>query len=110
MFAVLSIVLNTLSLTLASRMMNIALGIIPAILVAAFCHGMGAVLDGLDKPLYIVGIIIGLLIYFAGLKRFTGENTWTLVKLTVVWIILGVVIAQAFFKVFELSFAFYLRS
>ncbi|GFM84501.1 hypothetical protein PSCICO_09240 [Pseudomonas cichorii] len=105
-----SIAFSTLSLVVASRIMNVGLGIIPALLVVAFLQVMGVALEGTEKLLYAFIFILGLLIYFAGLKRFTGESTWTLIKLTIVWMIMAFVIAQVFFKVFELSFAFYLRS
>ncbi|AHF67259.1 hypothetical protein [Pseudomonas cichorii] len=105
-----SIAFSTLSLVLASRIMNVGLGIIPALLIVVFLQVMGAALEGTEKLLYAFIVIISLLIYFAGLKRFTGESTWTLIKLTIVWMILAVVIAQVFFELLGLSFAFYLRS
>ncbi|MEN1835696.1 hypothetical protein AAIM60_22710 [Pseudomonas lijiangensis] len=108
MVAVFSIFFSTLSLVLASRIMNVGLGIIPALLVVAFSQVMGVVLDGTEKLLYALIAMIGLCIYFALLKRFTGENTWTLVKLTMVWMILGVVAVEAFTRIFEVSFRLFL--
>ncbi|GFM65265.1 hypothetical protein K5D34_05010 [Pseudomonas cichorii] len=108
MVAVFSIFFNTLSLVLASRIMNVGLGIIPALLVVAFSQVMGVVLDGTEKLLYALIAIIGLCVYFALLKRFTGESTWTLIKLTIVWMILWVVAVEAFIRIFEVSFGLFL--
>ncbi|MBX8601191.1 hypothetical protein K5D40_02955 [Pseudomonas cichorii] len=108
MVAVFSIFFNMLSLVLASRIMNVGLGIIPALLVVAFSQVMGVVLDGTEKLLYALIAIIGLCVYFALLKRFTGESTWTLIKLTIVWMILWVVAVEAFIRIFEVSFGLFL--
>ncbi|RMO05340.1 hypothetical protein ALQ47_01196 [Pseudomonas cichorii] len=99
MSALLSIVVSAVALALASRLMNVALGIVPAVLVAAFSYGMSLMLEGSTQAMRIAVVMAGLLIYFAGLKRFTGESTWTVIKLMMVWIIVSVLVVQAAIQV-----------
>ncbi|GFM71012.1 hypothetical protein PSCICL_20040 [Pseudomonas cichorii] len=95
MSALLSIVVSAVALALASRLMNVALGIVPAVLVAAFSYGMSLMLEDSTQVVRIAVVMAGLLIYVAGLKRFTGESTWTVIKLMMVWIIVSVLVVQA---------------
>ncbi|MFJ4142842.1 hypothetical protein [Pseudomonas sp. NPDC089734] len=99
MSAVLSIAVSAVALALASRLMNVALSIVPVILVAAFSYGMGLMLEGNTQTVRITVVIVGLLISVAGLKRFTGESTWTVIKLMVVWIIVSVLVVQAVIQI-----------
>ncbi|GFM50315.1 hypothetical protein K5D38_12310 [Pseudomonas cichorii] len=99
MSALLSIAVSAISLALASRLMNVALGIVPAVLVAAFSYGMSLMLEDSTQVVRIAVVMAGLLIYVAGLKRFTGESTWTVIKLMMVWIIVSVLVVQAAIQV-----------
>ena len=97
---VLSVIFNTLALVLASRIMDVGLRIFPAFLIIGLSQSVDALLPNSGKNFNVLGLIISVIIYFAGLKFFTGESFWTLFKLGIVSILLVVVIALALARLF----------
>lgn len=96
-----SVILNTLALILAARILDIALRIIPALLMVGLSQSAMALLQGTDESLHISGLIISVVIYFAGLKFFTGESLWALFKLTIVSMLLAVAIVLTLARLFR---------
>lgn len=97
---VLSVILNTLALILASRIMDVGLRIFPAFMIISLSQSADALLRGSDKNFHALGLITSVIIYFAGLKFFTGESLWTLFKLSIFSILLCVVITLTLARLF----------
>lgn len=96
----LSVILNALALVVASRFMDVALRVIPALLIVGASQAATSLLQGSDGRVHATALIISLVIHFLGLKMLTGEGLWTLIKLTIVSMILLLLIATALARLF----------
>ncbi|WP_248768341.1 hypothetical protein [Pseudomonas sp. MWU12-2345] len=89
--ALLSIAVTAATLWLAAHLMNISLGFVQALIVTSLGEGLNLLLPEARQQTSLLWILLSALVYFISLRIFTGEGYLTLIKLTVVAWVVGLV-------------------
>lgn len=98
--AVLSVVMGAGALTVASRIVGVELRFVHALIVVGLSQaGMALAQGDAPKPT-LAAMIVNLILYFGGLKIFTGESIWSLIKLSIFAVILSYAAVTAFARIF----------
>ncbi|POP78649.1 hypothetical protein CXB37_00535 [Pseudomonas syringae pv. syringae] len=81
-------------------MMDAGLRFVHALIVVGVCQTAMALVQGNAVKPTAAAIVVNLLLYFGGLKLFTGESVWTLIMLSVVSMILSYVVVAVLARIF----------
>lgn len=92
-------VLNGLGLFGASKIMSVSLGLIQAFVVAASVEILSYALTGQHGSFSPVAMISVLAVYIIGLKIFTGEGIFGIIKLSILSVIIQFAVIASIMKV-----------
>ena len=92
-------VLNGLGLFGASKIMSVSLGLIQAFIVAAIVEILSYSLTGQHGSFSAVAMISVLAVYIIGLKIFTGESIFGIIKLSILSVIIQYVVIASILKI-----------
>jgi len=92
-------VLNGLGLFGASKIMSVSLGLIQAFVVATSVEILSYALTGQHGSFSPIAMVSVLVVYIAGLKIFTGESIWGIVKLSILSVIIQFVVVASILKI-----------
>lgn len=93
-----SLLVNTLGLYGAAKLMNIALSFLAALLVGLCVMVVGYFFSDHSGHIPLLGWVVICVTYIVGFKMATGESAWAVIKLTIVSLILEYVILTVILK------------